>query len=145
MLDNLPGGPWLWGIAIVGLLALVVILQIRRAKTTIGRPYDRFDTTEIPPDALGTREFIVRDDATGSRLQFTTMGSTGHVVEVVVRAKHHGTGVEAALFEAALPSAPAVTSWTWPALNADGYAMVQGLARTMPHLEFFDSNGMRVR
>ncbi|MFZ4893818.1 hypothetical protein ACL9RL_05145 [Plantibacter sp. Mn2098] len=145
MLDNLPGGPWLWGIAIVALLAVVIVMQARRAKSVVGRPYDRFDTTEIPPDTLGTREFIVRDDATGARLQFTTMGSTGHIVEVVVPHKHLGTGVEAALFEAALPSAEQVTSWTWPALNADGYAMVQNLARTMPHLALFDANGMQIR
>jgi hypothetical protein len=145
MLDTLPGGPWIWGVAIVGLVLVVILLNARRAKSAFARPYERYDTTEIPPDTPGTREFIVRDDATGARLQFVASGPSARIALVVVPPKHLGTGVEAGLFRAALPTAQGVDAWTWPPLNTDGYSMLLDLAHEFPHLAFYDAEGVRLR
>jgi hypothetical protein len=136
---------WIWGIAIIAMLVVVIALfgkQIKGAFSADGSR--RFDTTEIPPDDPETREFIVRDDQTGSRLQFMTLHEQGWVVSMVVPPKHLRTGVEVDLFEAALPSAPQVVRWTWPQTTPDGYAALQIIARRMPQLEFVDAGGNRV-
>jgi hypothetical protein len=143
MFDN--GGQWIWGIAIIAMLIVVIALfgrQIKGAFAANGSA--RFDTTEIPPDDPESREFIVRDDHTGSRLQFVTLHEHGQVVSIVVPQKHLRTGVEVDLFEAALPSAPQVVRWTWPQTTPDGYAALQIIARRMPQLEFVDAKGNRV-
>ncbi|MGK9147567.1 hypothetical protein KXS11_08095 [Plantibacter flavus] len=145
MLDNLPGGPWIWGIAIVGLVLVVIIMNARRAKSAFGKPYERYEVTEIPPETPGTRDFIVRDDGTGARLQFVVSGPSARIEMVVVPPKHLGTGAEAGLFRAALPAAPGVDAWTWPPLNADGYTMLLELAHEFPHLAFYDSDGIQLR
>ena len=142
MFDN---GGWIWGIAIAAMLVVVIALfgrQIKGAFSAEGSA--RYDTTEIPPDDPETREFIVRDDRTGSRLQFVTLHEQGRVVGFVVPQKHLRTGVEVDLFEAALPSAPQVVRWTWPQTTPDGYAALQIIARRMPQLEFIDAGGNRV-
>ena len=142
MFDN---GGWIWGIAIAAMLVVVIALfgrQIKGAFSAEGSA--RYDTTEIPPDDPETREFIVRDDGTGSRLQFVTLHEQGRVVGFVVPQKHLRTGVEVDLFEAALPSAPQVVRWTWPQTTPDGYAALQIIARRMPQLEFIDAGGNRV-
>jgi hypothetical protein len=138
-------GGWIWGIAVVAMLVVVIALfgrQLKRVFSAEGSA--RFDTTEIPPDDPETREFIVRDDQTGSRLQFVTLHEQGRVVSIVVPTKHLRTGVEVDLFEAALPSAPQVLRWTWPQTTPDGYAALQIIARRMPQLEFVDGSGNRV-
>ena len=143
MVDN--GGQWIWGIVIIAMLVVVLVLFGRQIKAAFsGSGAARFDTTEIPPDDPETREFIVRDDGTGSRLQFVTLHEQGRVVSFVVPQKHLRTGVEVDLFEAALPSAPQVVRWTWPQTTPDGYAALQIIARRMPQLEFFDARGNRV-
>ncbi|MET4638858.1 hypothetical protein [Mycetocola sp. 2940] len=143
MFEN--GGQWIWGIAIVAMLVVVLALFGRQIKGAFsGSGSARFDTTEIPPDDPETREFIVRDDQTGSRLQFVTLHEQGRVVGFVVPPKHLRTGVEVDLFEAALPSAPQVIRWTWPQTTPDGYAALQIIARRMPQLEFVDAKGNRV-
>ncbi|MBG6239201.1 hypothetical protein IWX78_002180 [Mycetocola sp. CAN_C7] len=136
---------WIWGIAIVAMLVTVIILFGRRMKGAFSAEGSaRFDTTEIPPDDPESREFIVRDDETGSRIQFATLHEHGTVLTIVVPAKHLRKGVEVDLFEAALPSAPQVRTWTWPQTTPDGYAALQIIARRMPDIAFLDAQGNRV-
>lgn len=144
MFDSIPGG-WIFGIfAVVAIIVVLALFGRRLGGAFSSSSADRFETTEIPPLDPETREFIVRDDQTGSRLQFVTLHTRGRVVEVVVPAKHRRTGVEVDLFEAALPSAPSVTDWTWPPTTPDGYAALQIIARRMPDVTFLDANGTRV-
>ena len=144
MFDSIPGG-WIFGIfAVVAVIVVLALFGKRLGSAFSSSSANRFDTTEIPPLDPETREFIVRDDQTGSRLQFVTLHSRGRVVEVVVPTKHRRTGVEVDLFEAALPSAPSVTDWTWPPTTPDGYAALQIIARRMPDVTFLDANGTRV-
>ena len=144
MFDSIPGG-WVFGILAVAAIIVVLALFGRRLGGAFSSSSaGRFDTTEIPPLDPETREFIVRDDQTGSRLQFVTLHTRGRVVEVVVPPKHLRTGVEVDLFEAALPSAPQVSVWSWPPTTPDGYAALQIIARRMPEVTFLDANGTRV-
>lgn len=144
MFDSAPGG-WIWGIAIAAMLIIVLVLFGRRMKGAFSAEGSaRFDTTEIPPDDPESREFIVRDDKTGSRIQFATIHEHGRVLGIVVPAKHLRTGVEVDLFEAALPSAPQVSTWTWPQTTPDGFAALQIIARRMPDITFLDAQGNRV-
>lgn len=144
MFDSVPGG-WIWGIAIAAMLIVVIALFGRRMKGAFSAEGSaRFDTTEIPPDDPESREFIVRDDQTGSRIQFATIHENGRILGIVVPTKHLRTGVEVDLFEAALPSAPQVSTWTWPQTTPDGYAALQIIARRMPDVTFLDANGNRV-
>ncbi|MET0843222.1 MAG: hypothetical protein ABWY23_05200 [Mycetocola sp.] len=144
MFDSVPGG-WLWGVAIAAMLVVVIVLFGRRMKGAFSAEGSaRFDTTEIPPDDPESREFIVRDDKTGSRIQFATLHEQGRVLGIVVPAKHLRTGVEVDLFEAALPSAPQVSTWHWPQTTPDGYAALQIIARRMPDTTFLDAKGNRV-
>ncbi|MFU8946239.1 hypothetical protein ACLRGF_05840 [Mycetocola zhadangensis] len=144
MFDSIPGG-WIFGIfAVVAIIVVLALFGRRLGSAFSSSGSERFDTTEIPPLDPETREFIVRDDHTGSRLQFVTLHSRGRVVEIVVPPKHRRTGVEVDLFEAALPSAPHVTDWTWPPTTPDGYAALQIIARRMPDVTFLDANGTRV-
>ncbi|MET1051409.1 MAG: hypothetical protein ABWX65_02100 [Mycetocola sp.] len=136
---------WIWGFAIVAMLVVVIVLFGRRLKGLFSAEGSaRFDTTEIPPDDPESREFIVRDDETGSRIQFSTLHEKGTVVGIVVPPKHLRKGVEVDLFEAALPSAPQVSTWTWPQTTPDGYAALQIIARRMPDITFMDAQGNRV-
>ena len=136
---------WIWGIAIVAMLVVVIVLFGRRLKGLFSAEGSaRFDTTEIPPDDPESREFIVRDDETGSRIQFATLHEKGTVMGIVVPAKHLRKGVEVDLFEAALPSAPQVSTWSWPQTAPDGYAALQIIARRMPDITFLDAQGNRV-
>ncbi|MCP2030201.1 hypothetical protein L1277_000265 [Okibacterium sp. HSC-33S16] len=145
MFDSIPGG-WIFGIFVIVAIIVVLALFGRRLGNVFSGPgaQARFETTEIPPLDPETREFIVRDDHTGSRLQFATLHTRGRVVEVVVPPKHRRKGVEVDLFEAALPSAPNVDHWTWPPTTPDGYAALQIIARRMPDVTFLDANGTRV-
>ncbi|AWB87026.1 hypothetical protein [Mycetocola zhujimingii] len=145
MFDSIPGGQWIFGIfAIVAIIVVLALFGKRLGGAFSTKEADRFETTEIPPDDPETREFIVRDDQTGSRLQFVSLHTRGRVVEIVVPAKHRRTGVEVDLFEAALPSAPNVTTWTWPPTTPDGYAALLIIARRMPDVTFLDAHGSRV-
>jgi hypothetical protein len=144
MFDSIPGG-WIFGIfAVVAIVVVLALFGKRLGSAFSSSSAHRFDTTEIPPLDPETREFIVRDDHTGSRLQFVTLHARGRVVDVVVPPKHRRTGVEVDLFEAALPSAPQVTDWTWPPTTPDGYVALQIIARRMPDVTFLDANGQRV-
>ncbi|GHD52287.1 hypothetical protein D9V29_06900 [Mycetocola manganoxydans] len=139
------GGSWIWGIALIAMLVVVIALFGRRLKGAFSAEGSaRFDTTEIPPDDPETREFIVRDDQTGSRMQFVTLHEQGRVVSIVVPQKHLRKGVEVDLFEAVVPTAPQVRRWSWPQTTPDGYAALQIIARRMPDLEFIDAQGNRV-
>ncbi len=142
MFDSIPGGQWIFGIfAIVAIIVVLALFGKRLGNVFSSSESERFDTTEIPPLDPETREFIVRDDQTGSRMRFATLHAHGRVLEIVVPPKHLRKGVEVDLFEAALPSALQVTDWVWPPTTPDGYAALQIIARRMPELSFRDAHG----
>jgi len=142
------GSP-LWLAIVAVMLVVVIVLFLRGGRRVFSRDAsERFEVTEIPPDVAGAREFIVRDDQTGSRMQFVVLGEHARIVLVHVPARHLGTGVEAEMFQAAVGTTSAFIdgapeSWTWPPVDGSAAAEIAAYARTVPELAIYDAQGNR--
>lgn len=145
MYDLLPGGQTVWFLFIALMLAILVALFGRSLWRSFSKEGSaRFDITEIPADLPGSREFIVRDDKTGSLLQFLTVQGHGRIVSVEVPGRHRGTGVELELFEAGISAVPEIAWWTWPPTTPEGSVALVELAHRRPELTFWDASGARI-
>lgn len=111
--------------------------------TDPGGPADarRFDITEIPPNVPGEREFIIRDDETGSRVEVAAVFERGRISLMAIRPKYLGQGVEFALFEAAAALLPQITVWAWPPMTGAGRDALVGYARSHPGVRFTEYDG----
>lgn len=111
--------------------------------TDPGGPADarRFDITEIPPNVPGEREFIIRDDETGSRVEVAAVFERGRISLMAIRPKYLGQGVEFALFEAAAALLPQITVWAWPPMTGAGREALVGYARSHPAVRFTEYDG----
>lgn len=104
----------------------------------------RFELTEIPPDIPGEREYILRDDETGSRVEVATVFERGRITKMVVRPKYLGQNVEFALFEAVSALLPDVRTWAWPPMTGSGRDALVTYARSHPEHTFTDYDGNRL-
>ncbi|RLP77549.1 hypothetical protein D9V32_03660 [Mycetocola tolaasinivorans] len=144
------------GIAIV---AVVLVLFLRRSRSVFAErgtegtvterggvaDANRFDIVQIPADEAGAREYILRDDKTGARIQVMTVFTRARVVQVVIPKKHLGQGVEFELFQAVAANLPDVENWTWPQMTVEGRDALARYVRENPGVVFYDSNGLQIR
>lgn len=142
------------------IIVVVLVLFLRRGRsvfakntapegdpTATGGPADaaRFELTQIPADEPGTREYILRDDATGSRIQVQTVYTRSRVVQIVIPKKHLGAGVEFVLYEALSARIPDIESWIWPPMTPTGREALAGYVRSHPGTTFIDADGFPIR
>ncbi|GAB3615459.1 hypothetical protein GCM10027416_00160 [Okibacterium endophyticum] len=148
MSDALSLGSPLW-LGIVAVMLIVMIgLFVVRSRSLFGESgRRRFDTTEIPADVAGAREYIVRDDRTGASLQFSTLEGHGRVLRLDVPRRHEQKDVELELFAVALRvtverEGGACRIWTWPAVGPALATRIGAFARSRPDLELYDHLGV---
>ncbi|UCR88903.1 hypothetical protein [Mycetocola spongiae] len=141
------------------IVIVVLILFLRRGRKAFEKPgvegtvtaqgaaadATRFDIVQIPADEPGAREYILRDDKTGSRIQVETVFTRARVVQVVIPRKHLGQQVEFDLYRAVAAHLPDIENWTWPPMTATGRDALVDYVRNNPGTTFYDSNGVQIR
>jgi hypothetical protein len=144
-LDAFPGGRIVGGLVVMSMIAVVLFFFARSYRqSTAAGANRRFDTVEIPPDIPGSREFIVRDDKTGSSFQFIVLHDYARITRVLVPKRHEGAGAERDMFVEALKRSGGVQNWAWPVSTAEGQEFLVRLSHEFPQLRFVDGYGNRI-